>query len=570
MTSQTPVDVPSLGMTLGVLYIGATIAAILFGITNTQVAKYYKKYPDDWWIFRYSVGILWTFDALHVALSTHMIYHYLIDLFGDYDGLHNVIWSFKLQLLIEMIIVVGVQGIYIIRIWKLSYLLSGPRLCCVNNTTFILGRELTASAYINLNRYFVSDFKALPGVEVSISIITAIPVFSDFVIALSMCYYLHKSRQASGFSKTSDMLLGMMRLGVISGLATSVFIRIHDQSNALKFISTRYLLLSAPRLNSRKVRTNGASSESKVVALTYPSHDSGTELEVAHIGITMENKSVFSNKYYEQQFGIEGTVFVDGGIRHFIVDELRTVFSKATVIAAPTEIRQRRERKSEGELELLKCANEATLLAIRHTHKHMHIVIRESDALVARALVDVGLNNGGCLTLFGKNAALPHGSGTDCRLHPDDFALFDCTVSLHGYWSDVTCTLALPASSIPDTHNFVHSAQYIAFQTAHAGVPVVAKRVDEAPRLFLGLAGYAKYFTHCLGHGIGLEVHEDPYLNGGRTSSSRQGMLSNEPGVYIEGKVGVRLEDCFYIAQDGGAVYLTAGVGGPASSPWKP
>ncbi|SJL04643.1 uncharacterized protein ARMOST_08011 [Armillaria ostoyae] len=260
MTSQTPVDVPSLGMTLGVLYIGATIAAMqvgffsvflftnhhssLFGITNTQVAKYYKKYPDDWWIFRYSVGILWTFDALHVALSTHMIYHYLIDLFGDYDGLHNVIWSFKLQLLIEMIIVVGVQGIYIIRIWKLgryfhrtlpwivslTFLVAlvvflsreiiSFSLCCVNNTTFIPGRELTASAYINLNRYFVSDFKALPGVEVSISIITAIPVFSDFVIALSMCYYLHKSRQASGFSKTSDMLLGMMRLGVISGLAT--------------------------------------------------------------------------------------------------------------------------------------------------------------------------------------------------------------------------------------------------------------------------------------------------------------------------------------------------------------
>ncbi|PBK64470.1 Creatinase/aminopeptidase [Armillaria solidipes] len=252
--------------------------------------------------------------------------------------------------------------------------------------------------------------------------------------------------------------------------------------------------------------------------------------------------------FYEQQSGIEGTVFVDGGIRHFIVDELRTAFSKATVIAAPTEIRQLREHKSEGELELLKCANEATLLAIRHTPKHMYIGIRESDALA-----DVGLNNGGCLTLFGKSAALPHGSGTDRRLHPDDFALFDCTASLHGYWSDVTCTLALPASSIPDTHNFVHSAQYIAFQTAHAGVPVVAKRVDEAPRLFLGLAGYAKYFTHRLGHGIGLE-----------------GILSNEPGVYIEGKVGVRLEDCFYIAQDGGAVYLTAGVGGPASSPWKP
>ncbi|PBK64472.1 hypothetical protein ARMSODRAFT_961977 [Armillaria solidipes] len=297
MTSQTPVDVPSLGMTLGVLYIGATIAAILFGITNTQVAKYYKKYPDDWWIFRYSVGILWTFDALHVALSTHMIYHYLIDLFGDYDGLHNVIWSFKLQLLIEMIIVVGVQGIYIIRIWKLGRYFHRTLPWIVSLTFLVALGNGIFSVYA---AYFVSDFKALPGVEVSISIITAIPVFSDFVIALSMCYYLHKSRQASGFSKTSDMLLGMMRLGVISGLATStcsllILITYLAWPNTLIFSSIDLILPKLyinsllAMLNSRKVRTNSALSESKVVALTYPSHDSGTELEVAHISITMEN-----------------------------------------------------------------------------------------------------------------------------------------------------------------------------------------------------------------------------------------------------------------------------------------
>ncbi|KAK0429597.1 peptidase M24, structural domain-containing protein [Armillaria borealis] len=239
-------------------------------------------------------------------------------------------------------------------------------------------------------------------------------------------------------------------------------------------------------------------------------------------------------------------------------------FPKATVIAVPTEIRQLRERKSEGEPELLKCAN-----------KQMHIGIRKSDArqLIARALADAGLKDGGCLTLFGENIALPHGSGTDRRLGPDDFALFDCTASLHGYWSDVTRTLALPASTIPKTHtqiwNFVHSTQNIAFQTAHAGV--VTKRVDEAPRLFLGLAGYAKYSSHRLGHGIGLEAHEDPYLNGrSKIILQTRHTFSDEPGVYIEGKVDVRLEDCFYIAQNGSVVYLMAGVRGPASSPWKP
>ncbi|PBK87549.1 hypothetical protein ARMGADRAFT_1085559 [Armillaria gallica] len=308
MSSQTPVGVPSLGTTLGVLYIGVTIGAMqvgfvsayvftdhhssFFGITNTQVATYYKKYPDDWWIFRYSVGTLWILDALHVTLTTHMMYHYLIDSFGDYDGLHNVIWSFKLQLLVEMFVVVGVQGIYIIRIWKLGryfhrilpWIVSLSFLVALGNGIF--------SAYA---AYFVSDFKTLPGVEVSISIISAIPVFSDFVISLSMCYYLHKSRQASGFSKTSAMILGMMRLGVISGLATStcsllILITYLAWPNTLIFsgidliLPKLYVISLLAMLNSRKSRTNDASSESKAAALTY--HNSGTE--VAHVSITME------------------------------------------------------------------------------------------------------------------------------------------------------------------------------------------------------------------------------------------------------------------------------------------
>ncbi|KAK0471476.1 hypothetical protein IW261DRAFT_1571987 [Armillaria novae-zelandiae] len=92
MTLKVQTSVPLLGTTLGALYIGATIAAI---ITNLQLVIYYKKYPDDWWVYRYSVGVLWVLDSLHVAFSTHAIYHYLIDLFGDYEGINCIVWSFK-------------------------------------------------------------------------------------------------------------------------------------------------------------------------------------------------------------------------------------------------------------------------------------------------------------------------------------------------------------------------------------------------------------------------------------------------------------------------------------------
>ncbi|KAJ7724070.1 Creatinase/aminopeptidase [Mycena maculata] len=267
-----------------------------------------------------------------------------------------------------------------------------------------------------------------------------------------------------------------------------------------------------------------------------------------------------------------GSVFVDGYIRNFIVDGLQEAHPAAKVSSAPYKIKRLRERKSPAEIELLKCVNEATVLSIRAVHKQLHFGIREStaSAMMRATLASAGLEDGGCLTLFGENAALPHGSGTDRALGKGDFALFDCTASLHGYQSDVTRTVALTGSEIPAEHEKlwydVRAAQSAAIGTAHEGV--VAAEVDKAARASLN---NSKYFTHRLGHGIGLEVHEDPYLNGGSKTVLETGhAFSDEPGIYIVGKVGVRLEDCFYIQEDGDAVFLTARVGGQANSPWNP
>ncbi|KAG6874277.1 hypothetical protein C0995_001502 [Termitomyces sp. Mi166 len=174
-----------------------------------------------------------------------------------------------------------------------------------------------------------------------------------------------------------------------------------------------------------------------------------------------------------------GTIFVDSSIRKFIADGFESALPNATILSAPEAIRQLRERKSSAEIDLLKCANEATVLAIRAVHKKLYVGIRESEArfLVGSALASVGLKNGGCLTLFGENAALPHGSGTDRALNASDFALFDCTASLHGYYSDVTRaydkTVALPGSTIPLEHQDiwkrVHTAQTVALSSDQKG-----------------------------------------------------------------------------------------------------
>lgn len=269
----------------------------------------------------------------------------------------------------------------------------------------------------------------------------------------------------------------------------------------------------------------------------------------------------------------DGIIFVDGSTRTFIADGLRAAAPQTLVLPAPIEVQQLRERKSEAELDILKCVNEVTALAIREVRKKLSIGIRESEAgsLMRKALSSAGLVNVFALVLFGENAALPHGSGTDRVLSKADFVLIDCGGSLHGYNSDVTRTFAVEGSVIPPEHlsiwYLIHTAQRAALSAAYDGA--VTKTVDEAARAVISEAGRGRYFTHRLGHGIGLEVHESPYLRGGSEDVIRTGhTFSDEPGVYIEGKVGVRLEDSFYINQDGTPMFLTEGVGGQARSPW--
>jgi len=136
----------------------------------------------------------------------------------------------------------------------------------------------------------------------------------------------------------------------------------------------------------------------------------------------------------------DGLIYVDGMMRNFIVDGLQKAAPGVRVITASPEITQLRERKSPAELDLLKCANEVTVLSIRAVQAQMYIGIRESEvrAMVDEALAAAGLVDRWALVLFGENAALPHGSGTDRVLGKTDFILIDAGGVLFGYHSDVT------------------------------------------------------------------------------------------------------------------------------------
>jgi Xaa-Pro aminopeptidase len=160
----------------------------------------------------------------------------------------------------------------------------------------------------------------------------------------------------------------------------------------------------------------------------------------------------------------------------------------------------------------------------------------------------------------GERSALPHGRATRAKLPRRGFVTLDFGVILDGYCSDMTRTVHL-GRALPEEHevyDFVLGAQEAAVAKVAAGV--TAGEIDEAARSVLRRAGLERYFTHSTGHGVGLEIHEGPRLAAKQTQVLEPGMvITIEPGVYIPGKFGVRIEDMVLVTPRGGEV-LTPSV----------
>lgn len=160
------------------------------------------------------------------------------------------------------------------------------------------------------------------------------------------------------------------------------------------------------------------------------------------------------------------------------------------------------------------------------------------------------------MILTGNNAANPHGIPGNNVIENNALLLFDLGVETLGYTSDMTRTVAVgqPDQFKKDIYEIVLEAQLTALDFIKPGV--TAGQVDAAARQVIEKAGYGDYFNHRLGHGIGMSVHEFPSIMAGNDLVIEEGMcFSVEPGIYIPGKVGVRIEDCGYVTKDGFEVF---------------
>jgi Xaa-Pro dipeptidase len=246
--------------------------------------------------------------------------------------------------------------------------------------------------------------------------------------------------------------------------------------------------------------------------------------------------------------------------RFFILDRLGPLLLGAHMVTANPVVRGCRMIKSPAELALMQAANEIMLASLRYAGERTKagMTPADIDAMIASVHKKMGSAYDGGLVLIGEASAYPHGSKKPHVVQRGDVVLMDCTSAVHGYQADITRTFVFGADPTTEQRKLwdqVHRGQQIAIETAKVGVPAGA--VDDAVRKAYESWGFGPGYRlpglpHRTGHGIGMEVHEPVYLVHGETTPLAPGMcFSDEPGLYIPGKFGVRLEDCWHMTASG-------------------
>ena len=245
--------------------------------------------------------------------------------------------------------------------------------------------------------------------------------------------------------------------------------------------------------------------------------------------------------------------------RYFIVDRLQQALRGGKIVSANPVVRGCRMIKTAPELALMQLAADVTLAAYRWAVPRIETGMTPSQvgALMAAATEKLGGEVEFNLILLGEAAAYPHGSGKPQKVVPGEVVLMDCGCTVQGYQSDISRTLVHGTVSAQQRKVWdqVRHGQAIAFEAAQLGVP--AGHVDDAVRRYYVSQGYGPDYklpglSHRTGHGIGLDGHEPVNLVRGEKTLLAPGMcFSNEPGIYIPGSFGVRLEDCFHMTESG-------------------
>jgi Xaa-Pro dipeptidase len=255
-----------------------------------------------------------------------------------------------------------------------------------------------------------------------------------------------------------------------------------------------------------------------------------------------------------------GTIGVEERTPFVFSDEIGKAAAGVKLVSATPVTAGCRMIKSTHELELMTIANQATLKVYEAVYHALSPGMTQRDAgnLITAAYAQVGFSGHASIEV-GMYTASPHGSITPQTIREGTVVMIDDGCTVEGYMSDITRTFVLgqPTDKMKKVFDIVHRAQKAALEAAKPGAE--CQGVDAAARKVIVGAGYGPdytYFSHRLGHGIGLDGHEWPYLVRGNTLPMKPNMtFSDEPGIYIPGEFGIRLEDDMHITENGAQLF---------------
>lgn len=254
-----------------------------------------------------------------------------------------------------------------------------------------------------------------------------------------------------------------------------------------------------------------------------------------------------------------GRLLVDDRMWALFTQDLRDTFPDASFGLASRVLDDLRIRKDDAELDRLRDAatiSDTVSEAIRGLGSDA-IGLTETELAeeIETRLAEAGGDGISFETVVGSgpNGARPHHRHTDRTIQHGDPVVLDFGTTVDGYPGDQTRTVVFdgdPPANFTDVHDAVLAAQKAAIQQVERGI--AAEAVDHAARDVLEEHGYGEQFIHRTGHGVGLDVHEPPYITDGNDRELESGMVfSIEPGVYVEGEFGVRIEDLVVVTEDG-------------------
>jgi Xaa-Pro dipeptidase len=272
------------------------------------------------------------------------------------------------------------------------------------------------------------------------------------------------------------------------------------------------------------------------------------------------------NPYEKVAFGLKergvraGTVGMEETVKFVFADGVAKAAPQAKISSATAVTAGCRVVKSPAEIALMRLAAQVTLQAYEAAYKAIRPGMTQFEfaQLVSTAHDRLGFR-GGAGVQVAEYSALPHGSLKPQAIREGTILLMDGGCSVEGYSSDISRTFVIgkPTDKMKKVFDIVHQAQTAAWKTARPGLPCEA--LDAAARKIVEDAGYGPgytYFSHRLGHGMGMDGHEWPYLvKGNKLPLAPHMTFSDEPGIYIKGEFGVRLEDDLHILDDGAELF---------------